>query len=221
LNTNRWHSGTILFGKKKTGYYCKLGDGSRPNLGLYSHLIFQAKAYNFNPSLDCNPKLDFYGGSWPRKSSNQIILSNEYVLDADELVDYEYRTVVIPTDDLKTLDFPLDQIQKLTFRNCGGMSGQRYDLQDIRMNDTPPTGGGDGGGSVVETSAPTESSTTLSPTLRATTLTPTLKPSTLAPQTSQPSKVPTDVPTIGGVLEDLVVYDRLSDGYSVESSDQR
>jgi len=96
------------------------------------------------------------------------------------------------------------------------MSGQRYDLQNIKMTDNPPTGAGGG----VETSAPTESSTTLSPTLRATTLSPTLKPSTLAPQTSHPSKVPTDVPSIG-TLEDLVVYDSLSDGYSVESSDQR
>lgn len=193
----RWHSGTILFGKKKTGYNCKLGDGKRPNLGIYSALAFRAKIYNFDPMIGCEPRLDFYGGSWPRKTSNSIVLKDAYV-DYGQLVEYEYRTVVIPVADLITPDFPLDQIQKLTFRNCAGLSGQRYDVQGLVMTDLPPEilmfgGYGVGNGTGQPTSSPSPN----------------------------PTRSPSQEPTFGGPLPDLVVYESLQDGHSLESADQR
>ena len=126
-----------------------MGDGRRPNLGTYQALTFRAKTYNFDPSIGCEPRIDFYGGSYPRKTSNSITLKDTYV-DYEELVEHEYRNVVVPVADMVTSEFPLDQIQRLTFRNCAGMSGQRYDIQGLVMTDSPPdiltsgTGGGDG-----------------------------------------------------------------------------
>ena len=210
IKPNKWNSGIIYFGclGKMDGVCSKTCavDGVRPNLGEYSFLTFQARATGALAveGNECMPQVTMQGGSYPRKTSNAIHITGDLV-ENGALDSIEWRTVVIPTSDFTTSEWPtLDQVQYLTFLKCGsGFSGYGYELKDVRMvNEAPGSGGAGGGGGGDDTPLATPE--------------PSASPSASPTKTSTPSGSPTETPP----LPDMNIYSSQSDGYAIESSEK-
>lgn len=204
IRPNKWNSGIFYFGcLGKTDGVCTKTcavDGQRPNLGEYSFLTFQARATGalVAEGSGCKPQVSMKGGSYPRKTSNAVHITGDLVENGG-LDSSEWRTVVIPTSDFTTSEWPnLDQVMYLTFLKCGStFSGYGYELKHVRMVNEAPGGGGD-----TATAEPTVS--------------PSASPTLSVISTPVPSSSPSETP----LLSDMNVYSSPLDGYATESSDK-
>jgi hypothetical protein len=113
--------------------------GSRPNLGEFEALTFQARVTG--ALLDggsCKPRLQMKGGPYPRHLSNEVVLEGIYV-ENEELDVLDWKNVVIPKSALTTIDWPhLDQVMEIRFLKCSGFSGYEYNIRNIEATNDPP-----------------------------------------------------------------------------------
>lgn len=139
-----WRAGGLSFGcLGYTDGICShscFQDGERPDLSIHDTLTFMAKLENGESLVEeCEPRIKFYGGGSPAKESNAIILAGSYV-DVGSLVSNEWRRVVIPTQDLKTGIWDLDEPKTLRFLSCGTEvpAQPRFKVKDVRLTNSPP-----------------------------------------------------------------------------------
>lgn len=146
--TTPWHDGGLYFDCKEkvnlgVEMCAKSCFGPLPDFSAFPYLTFRAK-YSSNGAEGCvNPTLRI-SKRWPGCGSKIIELAGSYV-QGGSLVDYEFRTVVVPTSDLLDHDaecengmpWALNDVRGLWFRTCGASAV--HDVADIRLVDEAPT----------------------------------------------------------------------------------
>mmetsp|Transcript_9119 Transcript_9119/g.12669 ORF Transcript_9119/g.12669 Transcript_9119/m.12669 type:complete len:1055 (-) Transcript_9119:126-3290(-) len=199
ITTTKWHSGgyrmSCLDKGAHTGWACWAAcqPAPYPNFSGWSYLTFEAKAWG-TFDANCQPTIAIVK-KWPAYPSNVIALKGSYV-DGGSLNEMDWKTVVIPTDDFATDDWPnLDQVKDIYFRSCGTdySVNPTYQIRGLKLTDVAPAIA-----AAPITPAPTDAPTS-------------------TPTTAQPTGVPSSSPTMSPTDDYWAVWESPDDNHTREN----
>jgi hypothetical protein len=143
IGTDMWNGGGLLFGcMAQTNYICTKScfpfNMQYPDFSKYAAITFLAKATGDINGVTCKPAIHMISSDWPRKSSNSVPLTGQYV-DNGVLSSSVWKRVVIPIHALKTSDWNITNVYGLYFDSCGLHSNNpTYWVTALQATNDPP-----------------------------------------------------------------------------------